>query len=92
MVRAHQPMTSVMAQDGSPLLARGNRAPIGPLGDRPVDGAGLSPMADRPFLLRFLEPIQAGKHDKTGATPPETTNPDGADEGKEDFGLPDYEP
>jgi hypothetical protein len=39
-----------------------------------------------------LEPIKAGKHEKTGATPPETTNPDGDDEGKEDFGLPDYEP
>jgi hypothetical protein len=57
-----------------------------------IDSGGLSPVGDRPFLLRFLEPIRAGKHGKTGATPAETTNPDGQGEGKEDFGLPDYEP
>ncbi|HSZ30751.1 MAG TPA: hypothetical protein VK784_13485 [Pseudonocardiaceae bacterium] len=57
-----------------------------------IGSGGLSPVGDRPFLLRFLEPIQAGKHDKTGATPAETANPDGQGEGKEDLGLPDYGP
>jgi hypothetical protein len=81
-----------MAGDGEPLLAAAGRVAVGPVTDRPIDDGGLSSVANRPFLLRFLEPIRAGKHDKMGATPPETTNPDGGSEGKEDFGLPDYEP
>lgn len=85
-------MSSVTSEDSSPLLLSGGRLAVGPVSDRQIDVGGLSPVTDRPFLLRFLEPIRAGKHDKTGATPPTTTNPDGQGEGKEDFSLPDYEP
>jgi hypothetical protein len=58
-----------------PLLSSSGRVAVGLVTARQVDGGSLSPVADRPFLLRFLEPIKAAKHDKTGATPPETTNP-----------------
>ncbi|MGH3717972.1 MAG: hypothetical protein ACRDRI_03845 [Pseudonocardiaceae bacterium] len=90
--RARPVMFSVAAEDGGPLLSSSGRVPVGPVATRQIDDGGLSPVGDRPFLLRFLEPIRAGKHEKTGATPPETTNPDSQDDGKEDFGLPDYEP
>ncbi|MGH3625229.1 MAG: hypothetical protein ACRDQ5_26150 [Sciscionella sp.] len=49
-------------------------------------------MGSRAFLLRFAEPITAGKHEKTGATPPETTPHDGNNPSQEDAGSPDYEP
>ncbi|MBV9012863.1 MAG: hypothetical protein JO272_12580 [Pseudonocardiales bacterium] len=81
------------AADDGPLLSASDRVAVGPVTAPQVDSGGLSPVGDRPFLLRFVEPIQAGKHDKTGATPPqETTNPDGQTHGKEDFGPSDYEP
>lgn len=92
MNRASPTMLSMTTEDGGPLLSVSGRIAVGPATVRQVDGGGLSPVDDRPFLLRFLEPIKVGKHEKTGATLPETTNPDGDDEGKEDFGLPDYEP
>lgn len=92
MNRASPAMFSVTVVDCGPLLAASGRVAVGPVTARQVDSGGLSPVGDRPFLLRFLEPIQAGKHNKTGATPAETTNPDGQEEAKEDFGLPDYEP
>lgn len=92
MNRASPTTFSVTAEDASPLLTASSRVAVGPVAARQVDGGGISPIGERPFLLRFLESIQAGKHDKTGATPPETTNPDGQEEAKEDFGLPDYEP
>jgi hypothetical protein len=91
MNRASSTMFSAIGADGDPLLSSSGRVAVGPVTARQVDGGSLSPVDDRPFLLRFLEPIKAGKHAKTGATPPETTNPDGQDGGKEDFGLPDYE-
>jgi len=90
--RASPIMFSVTAEDAGPLLASSGRVAVGPMSARQVDGGGLSPVGDRPFLLRFLEPIRAGKHEKTGATPQETTNSDGQAQGKEDFSLPDYEP
>jgi hypothetical protein len=90
--RARPTMFSATAEDGGPLLSSSGRVAVGPVTAQQIDSGGLSSVGDRPFLLRFLEPIQAGKHDKTGATPAETTNPDGQGEGKEDFGLPDYEP
>lgn len=92
MNRVSPTMFSAIGADGGPLLSSSGRVAVGSVTARQVDGGSLSPVDDRPFLLRFLEPIKAGKHDKTGATPPETTNPDGQDEGKEDFDLPDYEP
>ncbi len=92
MNNASQAVFSMTAEDGGPLLSASGRVAVGPVAVRQVDDEDLSPLSDRPFLLRFLEPIKAGKHNKTGATEPETTNPDGDGEGKEDFGLPDYEP
>lgn len=92
MNRASPTIFSITAEDGDPLLSPSSRVAVGPATARQIGSEGLSPVGDRPFLLRFLEPIKAGKHDKTGATPPETTNPDGDEEGKEDYGLPDYEP
>lgn len=93
MNRARPTVSAVTTEDNSPLLSSSGRVAVGPVTAPQVDSGGLSPLGDRPFLLRFLEPIRAGKHDKTGATPPDTTNPDGQTEGgREDFGLPDYEP
>jgi hypothetical protein len=86
------PAIILATAEHEPLLCSSNRVAVGPEAARQVDTEGLSPVGDRPFLLRFLEPIKAGKHDKTGATPPETTNPDSEEDGKEDQGLPDYEP
>jgi hypothetical protein len=92
MNRARPTVSAVTAEDDGPPLSSSGRVVVGPVTAPQVDSGGLSPVGDRPFLLRFLEPIRAGKHTKTGATPPEKTNPDGQAEGKEDFGLPDYEP
>ena len=83
---------SATAEDGGPPLSSNSRVAVGPVTAQQIDSGGLSPVGGRPFLLRFLEPIHAGKHGKTSATPAETANPDGQGEGKEDFGLPDYEP
>jgi hypothetical protein len=92
MNRARPTVFAVTAEDDGPLLSSSGRVAVGPATAPQVDSGGLSPVGDRPFLLRFVEPIRAGKHDKTGATSPETTNPDGQAEAKEDFTLPDYEP
>jgi hypothetical protein len=85
-------VSAVTAADEGPLLSSSGRVAVGPMTAPQVDSGGLSPVGDRPFLLRFVEPIPVGKHTKTGATPPETTNPDAQEQSKEDFGLPDYEP
>ena len=92
MNRARPTASAVTAEDDSPLLSSSGQVAVGPVTAPQVDRGGLSPIGDRPFLLRFVEPIPVGKHRKTGATPPATTNPDGGEQGKEDFGLSDYEP
>lgn len=75
----------------SPLVPGAARFPVGaPRDDR--NGACLSPPAKRAFLLCYAEPLQMGKHDKTGATPPETTGSDGKKSGDDDYTAPDYEP
>lgn len=93
MSRARPTVSAVTAEDDGPLLSSSGRVAVGPVSAPQVDSGGLSPVGDRPFLLRFVEPIPVGKHRKTGATPPQdTTNPDSQEQGKEDWGLPDYEP
>lgn len=79
------------AFEGSgPLMTGGSR--FGVIAPYEPSQEALSPMGSRAFLVRFAEPITAGKHGKTGATPAETTPHDGNDPSKEDVGNPDYEP
>jgi hypothetical protein len=74
----------------SPLITGGSR--FGVIAPYEPSQESLSPLGRRSFLLRFAEPITVGKHDKTGATPPETTPHDGNEPSREDVGSPDYEP
>lgn len=66
MNRVSPTMFSAIGADGGPLLSSSGRVAVGSVTARQVDGGRLSPVDDRPFLLCFLEPIKAGKHDKTG--------------------------
>jgi hypothetical protein len=81
---------STTFEGNGPLMTGGSR--FGVTAPYESSQEALSAMGDRAFLMRFAEPITAGKHDKTGATPPETTPHDGNDPSQEDYGNPDYEP